>query len=194
MGERGSRGSVRLGMMAVLVLVALATSPVTGGAASLTSGGLKQFCAQSMAQLFPEVVERIPGTPYVGTVLALPGKYRQTFGITLETKEVSAECDQAGYRLLGKAIGWLAQPTNHKDLYELDNAYYANHAGKVQSAAPNIASYRRDNYRCTPGPGKTPVWLELVNKVNDPHGHVLAEKTQWHRVPVLNPDRSNAAC
>lgn len=179
---------------ALLAVWAMAALGLWAAPPQASAANLRPYCTHTLAHLFPEVVERIPGTPYVGTVLALPGKTKQGFGIMLQTKAVPQSCARAGFRLQGRGVGWLAQPRNHKDLYNMGEVFWAKKAGKVQADFRNKASETADDYRCTPGPGKTPVWLELVNRVRDPRGRAVARVEQWHRVPVLNPDRSNAAC
>lgn len=163
--------------------------------AAIASGGLAGICASKMVNNFPNVIKRIPGTDYWGTVLAIISGNDQMFGIQLETKQQPERCVRAGFQLRGKAMAFTTQPENHRDRYRVTTLPYGNHAGGKQRlvSVPYTFHYKRVDYQCTPGKGKTPALLELANRVVDRHHHVLKEKRRWLRVPVRGP-HNNAAC
>lgn len=161
---------------------------------AVASGGLAQYCKRKMANLFPDVIPMTKSGKQLGTGIIAAGSYEQTFGILMEAKSAPQECLDAGFKLKGKATGYVGQPNHSGRPYKVGSVHYSNHEGKRQGAFPNQASVEADDYRCTKGKGKTPVFVVLDNEVLDRHGHVRAEKERRYREPVLDGHNRNAAC
>jgi hypothetical protein len=196
-----------LGVFGVLAVVALCASsalasrdhnaPHPGLSSTIAhAASLSKYCARTMVNRFPHVVKRIPGTRYWGTYLVIRDSDHQEFGIKLEIKPMPEKCRDAGYRLSGKAVGSVVNPRHHRDLTPVVSVRYGNHAGerKADTLLPIYLNHKPIEYGCTPGKGKTPVWLDLSSKVVDRRRNVKSKKTKRVGVPVIRPPGVSAAC
>lgn len=160
---------------------------------AVASGGLAKYCASKMANLFPNATymqQGHRGQLGSSTVLWRPGQRNQWFAAVMDTEQAPDQCVQAGYKLEGTVTGYVGQPklNGHRDKpYRMLTLHYGNKARHLSRGVEN-KSKRADGYyyQRTPGKAKTPVFLQFDNKVVDPHGHVVKEKTRRHGVPVLN--------
>jgi hypothetical protein len=117
------------------------------------------------------------------TKMVNPGKSNQVSGFSLLVAPEPTTCPPSIKRVV-KGIEELASPANHKDLTPLGQVVYGGKRGEVIGTLiaqdPHTTA---DDYQCTPGPSKTPLWLKLENIVKKA-GHVIGTSQTMKRMEV----------
>jgi hypothetical protein len=166
-------------LLAGLTLVpAIATAnPLTPFAYARISPNL-QACKKALLA-FPVVVNDAKHS----TKMVNPGKYDQVSGMSLLVAMEPTTCPPSVKRVV-KGIEELANPDNHKDLTPLGQVVYGGKRGEIVGTLiaqdPHTTT---DDYQCTPGPSKTPLWLKLENIVKKA-GHVIGKSQTVKRMEV----------
>jgi hypothetical protein len=197
--KRQNQKSLALGAILILVTLAItmpsALARTHRGATTLTTlsrtsvavahtSDLLQDCKSAELHSFPTILNE-PGK--YRTMMFNAGKFGQGVVLTMSYEPNPEKC-QGVTQLNSLVLIELADPKNHKHLTNI--GYYRfsgdngdDHAGAVYKQNP--AHNPDQRYECTPGPGKTPVWLVFRDTVKDlSDSHRLGRSQTRHRLQI----------